>query len=77
MTPETETASPAAEINGGDGSDAKITRASKTSEPNSRKGEIGRGRGGCTRRGGHQGRGGLGGRFNFPSYTSSIRNFKV
>ena len=76
MTPETETASPAAEINGGDSSDTTITRASETSEPNSRKGETGRGRGGCTRRGGHQGRGGRGRHFNRPAYTSLIRNFK-
>ena len=32
MTPETETSSPAAGRNGGDGSDATITHGSETSE---------------------------------------------
>ena len=76
MTQETETASPAAGSNGGDGSDATITLASETSKPNSRNWGQGRGRGGRTRRGGHQGCGWRGVRFNRPAYTSSIRKFK-
>ena len=76
MTPETETASPAAGSNGGDGSDATITLASETSKSNSSNGVQGHGQGGCTRRCGHQWCGIRGGSFNRPAYTSSIRNFK-
>ena len=76
MTPETETASPAAGSNDGEGSDAKITLASETSKSNSSNWGQGRGREGRTGRCGHQGRGGRGGHFNHPAYTSSIRNFK-
>ena len=76
MTPEIETASPAARSNGGYGSDVTITRASETSKSNSRNGGRGRGRGGCTIIGGPQVRGRRGGRFNLPGYTLLIRNFK-
>ena len=76
MTPEIETASPAAGSNCGDGSDATITRASETIESNSINGGRRRVKGGRTGRGGHQGRGGRCGCFNRPAYTSSIRNFK-
>ena len=77
MTQEIETASPAVGSNGRDVSDATITRASETSESNSRNRERGRVRGGCIGRGGKQGHGGRGVRFNRPSYTSSIRTFKI
>ena len=48
MTPETETASPAAGSNGRYDSDETITRASEISKSNSSNGGRGRGRGGCT-----------------------------
>ena len=76
MTLEAETASPDAGSNCGEGSDATTTRASEMSESSSRNGGQGRGQGGCTRRGSHHGCGGRGRRFNRPSYTSLIRNFK-
>ena len=75
MTPETETASPATGINGGDGSDSTITCASETSKSNSSNGWQGRGQVVRTGRGSHQGHGGRGRFFNHPSYTSSSRNF--
>ena len=77
MTMETEMSPPATESNGGDGSDATITCASETSKSNSSNGGQGCGQGVCTGRCSHQGRGGRGGRFNRPAYTSLIRNFKV
>ena len=77
MTPETETASPAAGRNGRDSSDKKITFASDKGKSNSSNGRRGRGRGGRAGRGGHQGSGEKGGCFNRPANTSSIRNFKV
>ena len=70
-------ASHAAGSNSKYGSDATTTRASETSESNSSNGGQGRGRGGCTIKGGHQGRGGRGRHFNPPSYVSLIINFKV
>ena len=70
MTAETEMTSPAAESNYRDGSDATITRASDTRESNSSNGGQGCGRGGHTRRGGHQGHDGQGRHFNRPAYTS-------
>ena len=77
MTLKTETASPSTGSNGGDDSDATITRASQTSESSSSNRGRRPGWGGCTGRGGHQGRGGQVGRFNRPAYISSIRNFMV
>ena len=76
MIPETETASPAAVINDGNGSDATITRASNTSKSSASNRVQRRGRGVRTGRGGHQGHGGISVRFNRPAYTSSISNFK-
>ena len=77
MTTEKETASTAARRNVRDDSAVTTTHASDTkSEPNARNRGKGSGQGGTTRRGGHQGRGGKGGHFNRPPYTSSIRNFK-
>ena len=68
MTPEIETASPDSGRNGGDGSDATITHVSdNTSESSASNRGQGRGRGGCTGRGGRQGCGRLGGRFNRPA----------
>ena len=58
MTLESEMASPAAGSNGGDGSDATLTRPHETRESNSSNGGRGCGQGGCIKRGGHQGRGG-------------------
>ena len=61
MTPETETASPAAGINCGDSIDSKITCASDTSSKSSGiNGFQGRGQGGCVGRGSHQGHDGRG-----------------
>ena len=77
MTPETETSSPDIGSNGGDGSDVTIAHVSDTSESSARNGGRGRGQGGCTIGGGHQGRDRQGGRFNRPSYTSPTRNIKV
>ena len=78
MIPETETASPAAGINGKDGRDATITCASdttiKSSASNGGQGHV---RGGRTGRGNHQEYGGRGVRFNRPTYKYSIRNSKV
>ena len=76
MNPETKTAPPATGSNGGGGSDTTTTRASEMSESSSSIGGWGRSRGGCTRRGGHQGCGGRGWSFNLPAYTSSFRDFK-
>ena len=69
MTPETETASPAAGNNGGYGSNATITFASETSKSNSSNGGQGRGRVVRIRRGGHQGHGRRGVHFNRQAYT--------
>ena len=69
MTPETETASPDVGRNGGDRSDATITRTSDMSESSASNGGRGLGQGGFTGRGGHQGRGIQGKRFTFPAYT--------
>ena len=77
MTPETETSSPDAGSNGGDDSDATITRYSDTtSESNTRNWGWGRGQGGCKGRCYHQGRGRWGGRLNYQKYASLIRIFK-
>ena len=76
MTQETETASPAVGINGRDNSDARITRVYDTSKSSASKGVKGRGWVCCAIRGGHQVSGGRVWRFNRPSYTSSISNFK-
>ena len=76
MTPETETATPAAGSNGRDGSDTTTTRSSETIESSSSNGGQGLRKGDCHVRGGHQGRGGLGRRFNHPAYKSSNRKFK-
>ena len=73
MTPETETASPAAGINVWDRSDATITLFYDTTiESSARNGVQGRGQVGF-----HQGSDGRGRCFYFPSYTSLIRNSKV
>ena len=77
MTQETETASPAAGINRGDGSDVTITRASGISESSASNRVQGRFRGVRTIGGGHQGRKGRDGCSDRPTYTSSIRNFKI
>ena len=76
MTPETETASPAAGINDGYGSDMTIICVSETSKSSASNGGRGRERGGCIGRGGHQRCGGRGGCFKRPTYTSSIRKLK-
>ena len=78
MTTETETVSLATGINGGDGSDAKITRVSATTSKsiasNGVQVYVWVGHTGIVD---HQGWGGRGGRFNHPEYTSFIRKFKV
>ena len=76
MTTEIETASLAVGSNRGDVSDTTITRDSDTSESISSNREQGHVWGGRTKRGGQQGCGGRGGRFNRPAHTSSISNFK-
>ena len=76
MTPEPETASPAAGSNDEDNSDAKITHAYETSESSSRNGRRGCGQGYHTRRGNHQVCGGRVQCFNRSAYTSLIRDFK-
>ena len=78
MTPETEMTSTTAGRNGVDGSDTTITCSSDAeSESIKRNGGRGHGLEGHTRKSGHQWRGGQGGRFNRPAYTSSIINIKV
>ena len=68
MTPETETAPPAAVSDVGDGSGEIITRAyDTTSKSSASKRGKERGQGCCTGRGSHQGRGRRGGRFNRPA----------
>ena len=71
MNPETEKDSPTAGRNGRDGSYATITYAYETTSKSSAiNGIWGRGQGGHTRRGGHQGHDGQGRHFNRPAYTS-------
>ena len=77
MTPETETESPTAGINGADSSDTTITGASDTiSESSATNGGQGRGPEGCTGRGDHQVPGSRSRCFSGPSNTSLIIDFK-
>ena len=75
MTPEIETAQPAAGRNFRDNSDATTTKAPViTSKSNVINGGQGRGQGGCGGRGYNQGHNGRGRKFNRPLYTPSIQN---